>query len=265
VTQAAPRARTALVAGASSGIGAAIASALGALGWSVAVGARRADLLAEVANEVEKAGGRAVALALDLRDPVSIDAFFDGAEAALGPADVLVANAGVCIPGLLHEVRADDLRVEIETNLLGPMLLARRAVASLRARDAAGDLVFVSSENAVAPRPFQAGYTASKWGLEGLARVLRMECEGTGVRATVVRPGPTAPTDFARGWSPATLKRVLESWKHWGLQRHLRWMPPASVARAVVAAVTAPPGTHLDLIELVPEGPRDERPRGGGE
>jgi NAD(P)-dependent dehydrogenase (short-subunit alcohol dehydrogenase family) len=202
----APR-RTALVAGASSGIGAAVAEAFGALGWAVALGARRAEKLREVAAAVEKAGGSAFVHPLDLADPASIDAFFDAAEAALGPVDVLVDNAGICVPGLLHEVRPADLRAELETNLLGPMLLARRAVASLLGRGAPGDLVFVSSENAVSPRPFQAGYTASKWGLEGLARVLRMELEGTGVRATIVRPGPTAPTDFARDWDPPLVAR----------------------------------------------------------
>jgi NAD(P)-dependent dehydrogenase (short-subunit alcohol dehydrogenase family) len=251
--------RVALVAGASSGIGAAVARAFGALGWPVALGARRGEKLREVALEVEKAGGRAFAHALDLASPASIDAFFDAAERALGPADVLVDNAGICVPGLLHEVRPEDLAAELATNLLGPMLLARRAVASLLARGAPGDLVFVSSENAVSPRPFQAGYTASKWGLEGLARVLRMELEGSGIRSTIVRPGPTAPTDFARGWEPALVKKLLVTWKQWGVQRHLRWMPPESVAQAVVTAVTAPPGTHLDVIQVMPEGPPEAR------
>jgi NAD(P)-dependent dehydrogenase (short-subunit alcohol dehydrogenase family) len=252
--------RTALVAGASSGIGAAVARAFAALGWSVALGARRAEKLRAVAAEIEQAGGRAFAHALDLAAPASIDAFFDAAEAALGPVDVLVDNAGICVPGLLHEVRAEDVAAEIATNLVGPMLLARRAVASLLARGAPGDLVFVSSENAVSPRPFQAGYTASKWGLEGLARALRLELEGTGVRSTIVRPGPTAPTDFARGWDAALIERLLGAWSYFGLQRHLRWMPPESVAQAIVAAVTAPPGTHLDVVQVMPEAPSRPRP-----
>jgi NAD(P)-dependent dehydrogenase (short-subunit alcohol dehydrogenase family) len=251
------------VTGASSGIGAAVARAFAARGWAVALAARRADRLREVADEVEKAGARASTHVLELADAASVDAAWDAAEAALGPIDVLVNNAGICVPALLHETRPEDLRAELETNLLGPLLLARRAVAALRARGAPGDLVFVSSENAVSPRPFQLGYTASKWGLEGAARTLRMECEGTGIRATIVRPGPTAPTDFARGWEPALVKRLLLSWKYWGLQRHLRWMPPESVARAVVTAVSAPPGTHLDVIQVMPEGPPESRVEGG--
>ncbi len=255
--------RSAIVAGASSGIGAAIARAFGALGWSVALGGRRIDKLAAVAAEIETAGGRAAALSLDLTLPASIDAFFDGCERALGPADLLVNNAGICVPGLLHEVSPEDLQREIATNLVGPALLARRMIASLRARDAAGDLVFISSENVTAPRPFQPGYTASKWGLEGLARTLRLELDGTGIRATIVRPGPTFPTDFARDWDPAILKRLLKTWKAFGIQRHLRWMPADAVAQAVVAAVTAPPGTHFDVIALGPESPPDQRIDGG--
>jgi len=256
-------ARSAIVAGASSGIGAAIARACAERGWSVALGARRTEKLLDVAVEVEKAGGRAFAHPLDLAEPASVDAFFDTAERALGPVDLLVNNAGICVPGLLHEVAPADFQREIATNLVGPALLARRAIASLLARGAPGDLVFVSSENAVAPRPFQPGYTASKWGLEGLARTLRLELEGTGIRATIVRPGPTAPTDFARGWDPGLVKRLLLTWKYFGIQRHLRWLPPESVARAVLAAVTAPAGTHTDVIQVMPEAPSEVRIRGG--
>ena len=79
--------------------------------------------------------GVIAALALDLTELASIDAFFDACEDALGAADVLVNNAGVCVPGLLHEVGAADLQLEIATNLVGPALLARRMIASLRARD----------------------------------------------------------------------------------------------------------------------------------
>jgi NAD(P)-dependent dehydrogenase (short-subunit alcohol dehydrogenase family) len=254
---AAPPPRICLVTGASAGIGAAIARALGSLGFSVALGARRRDRLEQAAAAVTAAGGRSFAHPLDVSDPASLDAFFDAAERALGPVDVLVNNAGLCRPGLLHEVGPEDLARETATNLLGPLLLARRAVRSLLDGKRAGDLVFVSSENAIRPRPYQVGYTATKAGLEGAVRALRMELEGTGIRATLVRPGPTG-TEFAREWERGVLERLLESWRHFGVQRHLRWMPAESVARAVVAAVTAPRGTHLDEIQLMPEAP----PRG---
>ncbi|MCC6765043.1 MAG: SDR family NAD(P)-dependent oxidoreductase [Deltaproteobacteria bacterium] len=247
--------RTAVVTGASAGIGAAIARALGALGWSVALGARRTPLLREVAGGVEAAGGRAFSQALDVTDVLSIDAFFGAAEAALGPIDVVVSNAGIGRPGLLHEVPIAELEHEIRTNLFGPMFVARRALPSMLERRR-GDLVFISSMNVVEPRPFQLGYTASKAGVEGMAQVLRRDLEGTGVRSTIVRPGATR-SEFGFGWEPDILVRVLDSWKQWGFMRHMDMMDGDQVALAVVAAVTAPPGVHIDVIQVNPE-------RGGG-
>jgi NAD(P)-dependent dehydrogenase (short-subunit alcohol dehydrogenase family) len=251
----APDPRTALVTGASSGIGAAIAVAFGGLGFRVALGGRRSDRLEAVAKQVEAAGGRALAFRADVAVPAEIHAFFGAAESAFGPVGVAVANAGISIPGLLHELRVEDLERELATNLLHPMVLARRALPAMLERGS-GDLVFVSSLNAVLPRTYQVGYTATKMGVEGLARVLAMELEGTGVRSIVVRPGPTL-TEFARDWPPGLMQRILRSWKYWGVQRHLGWMQPESVARAVVAAVTAPPGTCFDVIQVMPEGPSE--------
>jgi NADP-dependent 3-hydroxy acid dehydrogenase YdfG len=124
-----------------------------------------------------------------------------------------------------------------------------------------GDLVFISSMNVVEPRPFQLGYTAAKAGLEGMAHVLRKDLEGTGVRATIVRPGATR-SEFGFGWEPDILVRVLDSWKHWGYLRHLDMMEGEQVALAVIAAVTAPPGLHMDIIQVSPE--RAVTGEGGG-
>jgi len=243
-------ARTAFVTGASSGIGAATARALGARGFAVALGARRTERLEEVARDVERAGGRAFFCALDVRDADSIDAFFDAAESALGPADVVVSNAGVGFARLLGEYTAEELRTELDTNLLGPMLVARRAAPGMVERGA-GELIFVSSLNAVAPRTFQAGYTASKAGLEGFVRVLQMELEGSGVRASVVRPGPTG-SEFGAGYGAERSRRILASWKHWGVMRELHWMDAERVADAIVTVATTPSGMHLDVVQVVP-------------
>jgi NADP-dependent 3-hydroxy acid dehydrogenase YdfG len=255
VTGPSDAARAALVTGASSGIGAAICVALGRLGFRVALGGRRLDKLEATAKQVEDAGGKPFVHGLDVAAPDAIDGFFAAAERALGPIEVAISNAAISIPGLVTELSVDEIERELRTNLLAPMLLARRALPSMLARGR-GDLVFVSSENAVAPRPYQAGYTATKMGVEGLARVLRMELEGTGVRSIILRPGPTF-TDFARDWKPALVKKLLESWKYWGLQRHLTAMSPEHVAHALVAAITAPRGANVDLIQVMPEGPRE--------
>jgi NAD(P)-dependent dehydrogenase (short-subunit alcohol dehydrogenase family) len=249
------RQRVALVTGASSGIGAATALALADCGHKVAICARRSGPLEDVARQLEARGVESFAQVLDVADGGSIQAFYEAAETALGSVDLVVSNAGTCRPGLLHETEDGDLELEVATNLIAPMLLARCAVRRMLADDRAGDIVFISSENAVVPRTFQAGYTATKMGLEGLARVLRMELEGTGIRSTIVRPGPTN-TEFGRGWEVGLLHRVLASWKYWGVQRHLNWMPAESVAAAVVAVVSAPAGTHMDIVQVMPEGPR---------
>jgi NADP-dependent 3-hydroxy acid dehydrogenase YdfG len=243
--------RTAVVTGASAGIGAAIAEALGALGWKVAIGARRTEALAEVGKAVETAGGKPFAHALDVTDPDSIESFFAASEKALGPVDVIVNNAGIGLPGLLHEMPIENVERELATNLLGPIRVARRALPSMLAAQR-GDLVFISSMNVVEPRPFQLGYTAAKAGLEGMVSVLRRDLEGTGVRATVVRPGATR-SEFGFGWDPNILMRVIDSWKAWGYMRHLDMMEGAHVAHAVVSIVTAPPGLHVDVVQVNPE------------
>jgi len=242
----------AVVTGASSGIGAAVARGLAASGFAVALGARRMDRLAAMTQAVEGEGGRALALELDVTRPESIDAFVTAAETRLGPIDVVVSNAGIGVPGLLHEIEVADLEMELRTNLLGPMLLARRALPAMLARRR-GDLVFVSSMNAVEARPFQVGYTAAKAGLEGLARALRRELEGTGVRAVVVRPGPTR-SEFGFAWGPEVLERVLDSWKHWGFLRHNEMLDGEAIAAAVVWAATQPRSTSIDVIQVNPEG-----------
>jgi NADP-dependent 3-hydroxy acid dehydrogenase YdfG len=248
--------RTAVVTGASSGVGAALARALGALGWTVAIGARRIDRLEQTRRDVDAAGGRAFAHELDVTDPSSIERFFDALETAVGQADVVVNNAGIGVPGRLHELSVDDIRREVTTDLLGPMWVTRRALPAMLRRKR-GDLVFVSSMNAVAPRPFQAGYTAAKAGVEGLAAALRMDLEGTGVRAIVLRLGPSF-SEFGLGWDTDILLGVVQSWQRWGLIRHDAMLEPDRVADVVVAAVTAPRGVQFDILQVNPEGPVSE-------
>jgi NADP-dependent 3-hydroxy acid dehydrogenase YdfG len=245
--------RTAVVTGASSGIGRAIAVQFGLVGWRVALGARRADRLEATADEVRAAGGEPLAHHLDVTDPDSIERFFGAAESALGPLDVLVNNAGVATPGWLHELPADALAREVATNLLGPLLTTRLAVASMRRRQR-GDIVFITSDATRHARPRMAAYTATKAGLEALAHALAMELEGSGVRATTVRVGPTL-SEFGFGWPPNELEDLMGYWPRFGLQRHAGVLDAAAVAAAVLTVVTAPAGVHFDTIEVQPEAP----------
>jgi NAD(P)-dependent dehydrogenase (short-subunit alcohol dehydrogenase family) len=247
--------RTAIVTGASSGIGQATAAALGGLGWRVAIGARRLEKLDETAQQITAAGGLAFTHALDVSRPASVDEFFGAAEAALGPVDVLVNNAGIAWPGALLDVDDEVHRRVIETNLLGPIYMSRRAVRSLLDRGAPGDLVFISSDVTVHPRPKMPAYGASKAGLEHLATTMAMELEGTGIRTSVVRVGPTL-TSFGDGWDPEIFESLLPEWQQFGLQRHWNTNDVATIARAVVTVVTMEPGTSVPLVELQPTPPR---------
>ena len=167
--------RTAVVTGASSGLGVAIAEALGALGWRVAVGARRRDRLDETARRVEAVGGQAFAHELDVARPDSVDRFFSAVESELGVADVVVNNAGLSHPGLLKDATPEAIGDEIAVNLAGPAYICQRALVPLYAERRRGDFVFISSDAQRSPRPYQSIYTATKAGLEGLAAALALE------------------------------------------------------------------------------------------
>jgi NADP-dependent 3-hydroxy acid dehydrogenase YdfG len=247
--------RVAIVTGASSGIGRAIAVGLGGLGWHIALGARRADKLEETASLVSDVGGKGFARPLDVTDATSVDDFVSTVEDGLGPVEVLVNNAGIAIPGPFWELAPEQLEREVRTNLLGPMLCTRRVLGPM-IRAGRGDVVFVSSDTARSPRPRLLGYSATKAGVEVAARALAMELEGTGVRATTVRVGPTL-TDFASDWSSEQITDLMTYWPQYGIQRHLNTLHPDDIARAVVYAVTSPPGVHIDLVEVHPEAPTD--------
>ena len=246
--------RIALVTGAGSGIGRAIAVELGRLGWSVAVGARRLERLEETAAEVRAAGGNPFVHELDVCDATSIDAMFAACEAELGVVDAVVNNAGLSYPGWLHELSADEIAREVSTNLIGPMLVSRRAVAALRAAERRGDIVFITSDAVRYARPRQGVYAGTKAGLEQFARSLQMELEGTGIRATTVRVGPCI-TEFGAAWDMDMIMELTAYWQHYGLQRHFGLLDAADVGRAVATVVTARPGIMYDTLEVQPECP----------
>lgn len=250
--------RPAVITGASSGIGAATAVALAATGHPVVLGARRADRLADLAAKLEADGGEAVAIPLDLADAASIDDFASTAGAVFGALDILVSNAGEVLPSTALAADPDEFAASVQVNLVGAQRLVARLGPAM-VEQGHGDIVFVTSDVVVRPRTDMAAYVAAKSGLEGLARVMQMELEGTGVRAGMVRPGPSS-TEQGTTWNEETVERVVAHWAAWGHLRHAGALRPANVADAVVAMVSAPKGTHLTLIEVQPEAPvRDDR------
>jgi NADP-dependent 3-hydroxy acid dehydrogenase YdfG len=254
-----PARRPAVVAGASAGIGAAIARTLGAGGYPVALGARRVELCEQIADEIRAAGGEAHAFELDVRDSASVAAFGKAVVDTLGEVDVLVANAGLMTPGRVHDAVPEDLASVLDTNVVGLQRLISTFLPAMVAKRG-GDLVLISSDVVDQPRPLIGGYVSSKWAAEGLVRTLQMELEGTGVRASIVRPGPTA-TDISAGWDMDEAVQVVKLGKKFGSLRHYGWLHPNSVAQTVAHVVSAPRGTHLALVHVTPEAPiLEDRP-----
>lgn len=244
-----PSRRVAAVSGASSGIGEASARALAAAGFPVVLGARRVARCEAIAAEIRAAGGEATAVPLDVQDPVSIKDF----AAAAGEVDVLVSSAGDVVLHRAHNVEPTEFSAALDLNLVGAQRLVSQFVPSMVGRHR-GDVVFITSDAVRLPRPLMSAYVAAKWGLEGVARTLQMELEGTGVRASIVRPGPTL-TGMGSTWTEEMLQPAVDAWLQWGLARHDHFLQPAHVAAAVVAAVSMPRGAHMTLVEVEPEAP----------
>jgi NADP-dependent 3-hydroxy acid dehydrogenase YdfG len=251
-----PERRPAVVAGASSGIGAETAKALAAAGHPVALGARRVDACEALAAAIRAEGGEAVAHRLDVADTDSVADFAAKAAADLGDPEIVVCNAGRVSPGTLYKIDTDRFASELNVNLIGAHRLVRTFVPGLVERRR-GDIVFVSSDVAVRPRPHMAAYSASKWGLEGMIGALQMELEGTGVRASIVRPGPTW-SEMGADWGAEEGAFVLNQWIKFGLARHGHFLRASAVAQAVVTVVNAPPGVHISPIDVNPEAPVQE-------
>jgi NADP-dependent 3-hydroxy acid dehydrogenase YdfG len=250
-----PPRRPAVVAGASAGIGAEIARALGAAGYPIALGARRVERCEAVAEEIRSRGGEASALHLDVADSASVKAFGKAVADEYGDVEIVVASAGTMRPGPLADTDPDDLSAALNVNVVGVQRLVHAFLPAMIARRR-GDFVIISSEVVDQPRPLVGTYVASKWGAEGLARTLQMETEGTGVRVSIVRPGSTA-SEIATGWDMDDAMQVVRYGQKFGSLRHFGFLPPAAIARTVAHVVAAPRGTHVAVSYIAPEAPLD--------
>ncbi|HEY5788309.1 MAG TPA: 3-oxoacyl-[acyl-carrier-protein] reductase [Microlunatus sp.] len=189
--------RVVLVTGGSKGIGRGIAERLQASGHRVAATYRSGDVPAGV-----------LGVRCDITDPAQVDAAFAEVESALGPVEVLVANAGITRDTLLMRMSDDDWSAVIETNLTGSFRVAKRATrAMMRARF--GRMIFISSVVGQLGSAGQVNYSASKAGLVGLARSLARELGSRGVTANVVAPG-FIETDMTAVLSEELVKKYTD-------------------------------------------------------
>jgi short-subunit dehydrogenase len=205
----------AVVSGASSGIGRALAIELGKGGAKVALLARRANELEAVAKDVRAAGGEALPLPCDVTDGPTTAAAIARAASELGPIDLVVANAGIGVMGAAAKTRLDLQSKVVSVNLLGAIHVVHPALEGMLARGR-GRIVFVSSLLAYGGLPGSAAYGATKAGVNAYARSLRRELVGTGVTVTTACPGFVKtpmidgagfPTPLA--WSPERAARQI--------------------------------------------------------
>jgi short-subunit dehydrogenase len=166
--------RTYVITGASSGFGRGAAVRAGALGANVVLAARRAELLEEVAGEVRAAGGRALVVPTDVSDSAAVERLAKAAVARFGRIDVWVNNAAVGSVGSFERVPVADQARIIDVNLKGVVYGAHAAMRRFVAQGY-GTLVNVGSVESVVPLPYQATYTATKYGVLGLARAINEE------------------------------------------------------------------------------------------
>ena len=185
--------KTALVTGASGGIGAAIARTLHAQGATVVLSGTRADALDALAAEL---GERTHACPADLRDPAAPDALVAAAEAASGTLHILVNNAGFTRDMLALRMKDEDWQAVLDVDLTAPFRLARAAMRGMLRRRA-GRIIGISSIVGATGNPGQANYAAAKAGLVGMTKALAQEVGARGITVNVVAPGfvQTAMTD----------------------------------------------------------------------
>nr|BFD92037.1 SDR family NAD(P)-dependent oxidoreductase [Kitasatospora sp. Xyl93] len=187
-------ARTAVVTGAASGMGAATARLLAASGARVALLARRTERLDALAAEIAATGGQALAVTADITDQASVDAAAKTVHGTYGQVDLVVNNAGVMLPNPLADGRIDEWTRMVDTNLTGALRIVRAFGSDLTAAAAEGrtaDLVNVSSIASHVVFPDYAVYGATKAALTQLSAALRSEFGPRDVRVSAIEPGLT--------------------------------------------------------------------------
>lgn len=180
--------RVAMVTGASQGIGRACAVALARAGAQVALAARNATKLAEVAAEIEAAGGKAMPFEMDLASEDSIKAVAKAAIAHYGKIEILVNNGGITRDNLMLRMKLADWNAVLQTNLTGAFLLTQ-AVSSSMLKARWGRIVNISSVVGETGQAGQANYAASKAGLIGLTMSLARELASRNITVNAVAPG----------------------------------------------------------------------------
>jgi NAD(P)-dependent dehydrogenase (short-subunit alcohol dehydrogenase family) len=182
--------RTAIITGASSGIGAACAKAFAAEGARVLVTARREDRLTALVKEIAASGGSALAHRADVSLEPDVDALFNFADAHLGRVDLLVNSAGIADHTPTDQLTMDRWREVIDANLTSAFLCCRAAFIRMKSQKR-GRIINIGSISAKIPRPHNLAYASSKFGMEGMTRALALDGRDHGITVSILHPGST--------------------------------------------------------------------------
>lgn len=189
--------KVAIVTGASSGIGAAIARRLTAGGMQVALVARSQDRLEELAAQIRAEGGKAGTYATDVTQEDQVERMFDAVHRDLGAPDLLVSNAGIADKTPLEDLSLTRWREVLDVNLTSAFLCCRAAVRLMKPRGR-GRILLIGSISALVPREHTAAYTTTKFALDGLTRSIALDGRAHGITAGIIHPGSTM-TNFVPG------------------------------------------------------------------
>ncbi|MFE0455197.1 SDR family oxidoreductase [Streptomyces sp. NPDC058914] len=238
--------RTAVVTGAASGIGEAVAVLLAAHGARVVLLARRRERLDGIVQKIRANGGQALAVTADVTDAGSVDAAVERIHAEYGAVDLVVNNAGVMLPNPVDDGRIDEWQRMIDTNVTGVLRVIRAFTGDLVGAAAAGrtaDLVNVSSIAAHIPFPTFAVYGATKAALTFLSQSLRTEFGPRDVRVTNIEPGLTS-TELATHIDSDGLREQVE-----GMLKAVGSLSPEELADVV--AYVSSRARHVNLRQIV--------------
>ena len=209
------RGRTALITGASSGIGRRFAGILAQAGARVVVAARRKALLDDLCAEIRHAGGEALAVAMDVTDEASTIAAYDAGEAAFGPIDTVIANAGVAPAGSALALAVDDLAATLDVNIRGTYLTAREGARRMIAHGVgaagAGRIVLIGSITGQHPSAGLVHYGASKAAVAQMGRLMAKDWVAKGINVNTIAPGYMATDMTGPLWAVDKGRKLLAS------------------------------------------------------